>query len=203
VATELDARARRKSARLTRWAVALTLISLLALFNWRVPVLRLEDFRANQLVLVVLLLLPIPAAVLFAAGLGSWRRAIVLAALIPLLVLDSCNALLVSLDLSTRFYESVDHSFEPIASSQFASSRVVLYRTNCGATCAFGLEARQERAVIPGFLNVVRVLGKWYPGSEGDVVRINPRRARVVTNGIPHSAIPERSEFTLRPWIYF
>lgn len=192
-----------RDARLIQLAVALVALSIAAWLNWKWPVIRFRDYRADEVGLLILLLLPIPAAILLAIVLRRWTRALALAALMPLLVLNSCAAFLIVLDLPGDLRTPIDAAFEPVATADASDSQVVLYRTNCGATCAYGLEARQERVVVPGLLMIVRRLASWYPGEGGTVVHLADRRVRITTDGVRRDGRSGPSEFSLRPWVYF
>lgn len=73
---------------------------------------------------------------------------------------------------------SQDLSFLPVVRQPTPPYSVVLYRTNCGATCAFGLVLRQERHLMPG-LHIVRTIGRWYPADTGTLTLLPSDRAVV------------------------
>lgn len=98
----------------------------------------------------------------------KWIRGLVMALsillLLPSLVISGCAAL-----EAPTVSENVDGSYELISEATGEASTFRLYRTNCGATCAFGLDLREEREI---FLGVKLVSPVWslYRASEGRVV---------------------------------
>lgn len=44
----------------------------------------------------------------------------------------------------------IDPAFETVSSTNVGSARVVIYRTNGGATTAFGIVVRAEKVILPG-----------------------------------------------------
>jgi hypothetical protein len=55
---------------------------------------------------------------------------------------------------------------------------VTLYRSNCGATCHYGLRLQQEWPLILGIVRV-REVRRWYPAAEGTVRRVDQHRVHV------------------------
>jgi hypothetical protein len=98
---------------------------------------------------------------------AKWARRLsfVFAALLifPCLLMASCAAL----DAPQR--GKVDASYELISEAGDGAVAYRLYRTNCGATCAYGLSLREERNL---FLGAKLVSPRWgiYRASEGQVV---------------------------------
>jgi hypothetical protein len=97
-----------------------------------------------------------------------------------------------------------DASFELLAAVPVEGGRVAIYRTNCGATCAFGIAVRQERRLFWRLL-LVRHLGGFYRAEEARYEALNPMRVRVSVP--PYVAIPgnpTRSDvYEVKPWLYF
>ncbi len=98
----------------------------------------------------------------------KWIRGLVMSLsvllLLPSLVISGCAAL-----DAPAANERLDGSYELISEAAGESSNFRLYRTNCGATCSFGLDLREERDT---FLGVKLVSPMWslYRASEGRVV---------------------------------
>jgi MFS family permease len=61
-----------------------------------------------------------------------------------------------------------DPSLQLIKDVADSEYRYRLYRTNCGATCAFGLELRKERN-IPFGLKIVRPVWSFYGAEDGEL----------------------------------
>jgi len=122
-------------------------------------------------------------------------------ALSPLLVLNTILALPIGLlDLPATANDASDLSFEPRQSLRIGSADVILYRTDCRATCLWGLELREERLLIPHALKLVRTLGKWYPAEDGRMQRIGYRRVSLVAASAPHDGPKTPQEGTTAPW---
>jgi hypothetical protein len=71
-----------------------------------------------------------------------------------------------------------DPSFEPVAELSATRQDYRLYRTNGGATNAFGLVLRKEIAVLPG-LRVVSRVYESYPAAEGSLDRTSGTTGRL------------------------
>ena len=192
----------------SRAAAALGHAVTLAVFfaahaNWRTPVLRLGGPVANGVVFAAALAMPWLALLVAGRVLWGWRQGAHAVALAPLLLytlpLGSCTAMHVG-DVLAR---GVNYAFEPIRALALGPSRVRVYRTNCGATCDFGVVVRQERRLVSGVL-LVRDLGQWshakdavvVPAPGGVQVRIVPTSARYEGRTGPQ-------RLPVRPWVYF
>lgn len=62
-----------------------------------------------------------------------------------------------------------DPSLQPLQGAGDGVYQYRLYRTNCGATCAFGLELRKERPLLMG-LKLVRPIWSLYGAEEGSFI---------------------------------
>ena len=106
----------------------------------------------------------------------AWLRRSALVAVgfiaIPCLVISSCAV------LDAPALSEPDLSYELLSEAQAGNVAYRLYRTNCGATCAFGLDLREERDLPFG---VRLVSPKWslYRASEG-TVKVDPSSVIVV-----------------------
>ncbi len=95
-----------------------------------------------------------------------------------------------------------DLGFLQLAEAPWNGTAVRLYRTNGGATTAFGVEMRQERDLIPG-IRLVRSVDSWYrcyelavtPNSHGIELR-DPTQA-CETFGTENRTYP------LKKFVYF
>jgi hypothetical protein len=98
----------------------------------------------------------------------KWIRGLVMALsillLLPSLVISGCAAL-----EAPTVSEKVDGSYELISEASRDSSKFRLYRTNCGATCVFGLDLREEHEMFLG-MKLVSPIWSLYRASEGRVV---------------------------------
>jgi hypothetical protein len=105
------------------------------------------------------------------------RFGVILAGLLglPCFFVSSCAA------LDAPALASSDLSYELLSEARSDSTVWRLYRTNCGATCAFGLDLREERELLGG---IKLVSPKWsqYRASEG-VLQLEGTKVRVVDDG--------------------
>lgn len=135
--------------------------------SWRVQRVGALLFWASPLVLLVL-----------AAQVrkGAWRVTATLSmgVLVMVSLLPAACAALEVTDVS----RSKDFSFEPVWREQRGVSELVLYRTNCGAPCSFGLVLRQKRRIVPG-VRAVRRLDGWYPADAATLSSISSNTLRV------------------------
>ncbi|MFZ4285640.1 hypothetical protein [Variovorax sp. HJSM1_2] len=129
--------------------------------------LRFENSAANYWAVVIgslmipflLLRLSRPLAEPGPRQLGT---AIAILLAVPCLLLSSCAAFLApSAGLP-------DDSYELISEVQSDKTAYRLYRTNCGATCAFGLNLREERDLFGG-LKLVSQKWSLYRASKGQL----------------------------------
>jgi hypothetical protein len=106
--------------------------------------------------------------------------------------------------LSVQADGDKDTSFEFLAALPVEGGRVGIYRTNCGATCAFGIAVRHERQLFWRIL-LVRHLGGFYRAEEARYEALDPRRIRVsVPPYLATPGNPTRSEvYEVKPWLYF
>ena len=97
-----------------------------------------------------------------------------------------------------------DASFEFLAAVPVEGGRVAIYRTNCGATCAFSIAVRQERRLFWRLL-LVRHLGGFYRAEEARYEALSPRRVRIsVPPYVAMPGNPTRSDvYEVKPWLYF
>jgi hypothetical protein len=143
---------------------------LISAFLWAVLLLvgmgsgvELESWKAQKVLVLLFWLSPFALLILalnVRRSLWRWFAIIATGLLMVVAVLPaSCTAFDVVLSLPT---EPSDPGFDPVLRQRNGSSDLVLYRTNCGATCSYGLVLRQERRIVPG-LRIARRLADWYP----------------------------------------
>lgn len=94
----------------------------------------------------------------------------------------------------------IDPSFQPVSRTAIGPSTLVLYRTNCGAPCSFGLVLQQEWRLVPG-VKVARRLGDWYPADTAALRAIDSHTLRVDIPPYGYRHTERRSE-TVRMWRY-
>lgn len=94
---------------------------------------------------------------------------------LPCLAISSCAM------MEAPKPSEVDGSYELLSEAYAGPVAYRLYRTNCGATCAYGLELREERNFLPG---MKLVSPKWslYRASEG-AVKVDHSSVLVVKGG--------------------
>jgi hypothetical protein len=147
----------------------------LACFNLMVPVVRLTPQILNYLAFGAVQLIPL-AVIGNAMSQRGWTRWPTLAVGAVLFVLSlplgvgavGCAALAVP----------VDPSFEQLQVVRTDHGNVVAYRTNGGATTAFGMVVRQECVLLPG-VRLVRELAREYPSHDAAVQWQAPGQVRV------------------------
>jgi hypothetical protein len=156
----------------------------LALANWEHPVLRLAMDYANLVALWFLLLLPWGVAVLAFVRLAGWTRWLMLALAVPSIIVGAIPLLMTSLDLLTTHVGASGSGFTPLHRLPLPhGGALVVYQTNCGAVCDYGVVVRQERALVPGLLLVRDVYNQYH--AEDAVVEITaPDRARVESHDV-------------------
>lgn len=120
--------------------------------------------------LAAALALSVPALVLWIA-LNSSRRFLRLGGVVASAIIAIPCFFLAALSwLDGKNVENnVDRSFELLSEGQTRLAHYRLYRTNCGATCAYGLMLRKEYDVVPG-VKLVTPIWSQYRASEGEIV---------------------------------
>jgi hypothetical protein len=159
--------------------------------NWRAPVLRLASPSANIAAFIVVLLTP--AAALVVAFRRPWMRWISVL-LLPIAAIAAFLALFAILDYRDVLNRGQDFSFELVRELPQDGYVLRVYRTNGGATTAFGVVVRQERSVLPG-IRLVRDVYRRHHADDAQVDRSRP--GRFVFDG---RASESR---TLSPWVWF
>ena len=124
--------------------------------------LELESWKAQRVLTLLFWLAPL-ALLGFSLALprSRWRWI----AISSMSLLTAASILPVSCaenEVASMQGAATDYSFEPILRQPHGGSELVLYRTNCGAPCSFGLVLRQQRRLFPG-LRMTSQLGSWYP----------------------------------------
>ena len=156
-------------ASLTLWA---TLFAFANVFG-----VEFESWRSQRVGSLLFWLTPLLLLVLAAhVRKGGWRVGAMLSMglLATVSLLPAACAALEVTDVSRE----KDFGFEPVWRQQRGASELVLYRTNCGAPCSFGLVLRQERRIVPG-VRAVRRLDGWYPADSATLSPISSNEIRV------------------------
>jgi hypothetical protein len=130
--------------------------------NWHYPVLRLGSASLNHLFLLLSFPLPWLAAGAFLYLPKVWDRAVATLFLLPALAYSAFFAPCTAIDTAITIREGYDSGFQPISTVPMGGYRVTIFRTNCGATCSYGIALRQERRLVPGVFLVRRLEG-FYP----------------------------------------
>lgn len=148
-------------------AVAVSLVGCLALVhaNWFHPVVRFGHPAANQIALLLALTLPWLAILPVALLPRPWARVVGLVLLLPPLAYSAFFAPFIAMEIEDTVAHGVDRAFTPIATVPMNGYRVRIFRTDCGATCAYGIVLRQERQLLPG-IYLVRQLEGFYPAED-------------------------------------
>lgn len=172
--------------------------------NWRFEVLRFTSPSLNALALLAGLALPVIALVIAADRLTGPRRVAAFALLLPPVVYSLFCGLFVTMNLLSIIGVGTDPSFESLGAVAVEGGRVGVYRTNCGATCNFGVAVRHERPLLPGVLLVRRLRG-FYPAGAASFEALGPRTVRVtVPQSGRRSGDGVRSRvYVVEPYVYF
>lgn len=152
-----------------RWTRAAKFVGLplagfaLLQFDSVYPFVRFSNELANVFVGTTSYLLPF-VAMIFALIIPRhwWSKVIITLVLLPLSLLCLMVCLLGSPTIGDILRTGVNGEFELINRASMGGYSVGIYRTNCGATCSFGIYPLQEKQIIPGVL-LVRALGGFYP----------------------------------------
>jgi hypothetical protein len=172
--------------------------------NWRYEVLRFSSPVLNAVALLAGLTLPVVALVIAASRLTGWWRGIASALLALPVVYGTFASLFVTMHLVWVIENGTDRSFESLGAVPVEGGRVGVYRTDCGATCDYGVAVRQERPLLPGVLLVRRLQG-FYPAYQATFQPLGPRTVRVSVS--PHgqrNAVTVRSRvYVVQPRVYF
>jgi hypothetical protein len=161
----------------------------LAALRFTVPILN---------VLVFLLAQVIPFRLLAIAGRWSGRRRqYAMVIVVPLLLIalpSACGASACIVLGGASFAD--DASFERRREVPVSTGKVVVYRTNGGATTNFGIVVRQECVVIPHVLFIAHNLIGQYPAWDAHVTPTDGRSVVVATDADD----PMRTEVPFRRW---
>jgi hypothetical protein len=154
------------------------LLTLWALFALsRFFGIEFESWRVGRVASLVFWLTPLILLVLATqVRQRSWRIGATVS-MTFLVFLSAVPACFASLEVTDMSHER-EPGFEPVWNQQRGASKVVLYRSNCGAMCDFRLVLRQERRIVPG-LRLVRFLDSWYRAYAATVIPISPNGLRV------------------------
>ncbi len=152
-------------------------IWLMALMAAKLGV-ELESWKAQNRAVLAFWLVPFGLWVLAVKIRPSRWRTICLNVVAILSLISILPAGCSWLDVRHEHEGTVNFSFEPLHRQVFGGGDIVLYRTNCGATCSFGLVLRQERLLVSG-LKLTRVIGRWYPADMASIQSVLPDIVRV------------------------
>jgi hypothetical protein len=135
------------------------------------------------------------------AGVRPQRRASILFLAGLLMLLAALPATCALFELTSATTEDRDPGFEPTLRRPLQHGELVLYRTDCGAPCSFGLVLRQERPLMPG-LQLARTIWSWSPADSATIDVLPTGRVRVVA--APYGERrpnPIVAEIPLRKWL--
>lgn len=131
-------------------------------------------------VAIAALLVPILTGWVARSFSPAWPRRVGLALAVllslPCLLVSSCAA------LEAPAFAEADTGYELLSEARAGAVIYRLYRTNCGATCAFGLDLREEREFLGG-IKLVSPLWSLYRASEGQL-HVGQSAVRVINGGV-------------------
>lgn len=146
---------------------------------------------------VILLALSIPAVLFwlaFAALSSGWRWVVAIIAIV-ITIPVGFFCLFASLELQSVVTAGVDTSFEPLAELRGEHMNHRVYRTNGGATTAYGIVLRRERPLLLG-LKLVTVVRTYYPAHDATLERLPSGQARLSVGAYGPGRTNEFFEFS-------
>ena len=161
--------------------LGLAIFAVLAQAVFELPYeVRLSSDSANYwIVAAAAIAAPVFAFCLARSISKVWPRSIgiLLSALIaiPCLLISSCAA------LEAPAVGEPDRSYELLSEATVGADVYRLYRTNCGATCAYGLDLRKERDLAEG-AKLISSVWSLYRASEG-TLQVDSSSVLVVHGG--------------------
>jgi hypothetical protein len=142
---------------------------MLFLVNWREPLLRLDGSLGNALAAMLAWTLPLIGYVALAPKVKGIRFGLFTILMLPVIAVATIPVLVEVMEAIDIALKGKDFGFDPIQRIPVPDgSEVVMYRTDCGATCSFGIVLRHETSVGSP-LRVVRELWSSYPADTADV----------------------------------
>ena len=152
------------------WLLVFVGLYAIAMLNWQLEVVRLTSAAGNTLVLLASQILPFVALGIGIHGLRGRRRWVAVFGVLPLVTAAATLGALMGLAWSIGFIGD-DAAFARISATRAPAGTVVVYRTNGGATTAYGVVLRQEVELFPGVL-LVRRLDRIYPAVSAKIAVI-------------------------------
>src|ERR671921_1988970 len=163
--------------RLSLWLATVGLV--IAWLNILHPTLRLSVGTLNLVVGTALFLTPWLLLMWCLRAESGWRRWVLGALLTVFGIVGLLPATCAGMESVIATFEG-RHDFELLYRTRVGGRNLGVYRTNCGATCSFGIDVRQELQLFPGILLVHPEWG-WYPADTAQVtLGPRPSTARVV-----------------------
>lgn len=197
----------RDTERIPRGAKRTLLQALLLLavycsmvLNWFFESLRFSYSPLNYLVFLIALTLPFVIVFFGFRFSRIWMRVVTLVSMLPLMVLSALLMFGTSLFLLLIVLElGRDPTFEKVRSVEAEHYRVSVYRVDvAGATGGGGgVQARQEKSLLPGLLLVRRLYTG--SGSHIDVSVVDEDHIKVYA---PPATVREGREFELKRFVY-
>jgi hypothetical protein len=141
-------------------------VLLLGIANWQFPFLRFTSHWANEAVALLVSIIPL---ILIGAGIRHLNKFRTPWASVPL----TLGLLLVSLPfLAIVAFQVVTFPFgeeddASLAKIEQIDEHLAVYRTNGGATSAYGIVVRQEQRLLPGVLLVKQLFSHYGISSIG------------------------------------
>jgi hypothetical protein len=132
--------------------------------NWFYPVLRFGSASLNHLFLLISFTLPWVALGTLLYLPRLWTKVVAILFLLPALAYSAFFAPFTAVETVNTIGRGHDPGFQPISTVPMDGYRVTIFRTNCGATCSYGIAVRQERQLVPGVFLVRELDGfdKYY-----------------------------------------
>ena len=170
---------------------------LLIILNYYYPIFRFTNLLANYFGGLIFCLSPM--FLFYNSAYLSHNFLELLSAIIfiPLSLLFLVILLFVIIDISNKIMKGKDYSFENIHKIMTGDFDIKIYRSNGGATTAFGIIVRQEREILPGLLLVKEL----YPKYDCDDIKYKMDDKKTLL--IDNYQLGSSTSIKLNDWIYF
>lgn len=178
----------------------LSAIAVLFYINRIYGVFTISLQRIDDLILALFLLMPLAMFLLASKIVQKPLRVICQAISVFVGILSSIRLIFLVIGMLLIPYKGSwlgnkgDASFELIKEFEVPHSNVAVYRTNGGATTAFGIVVRQERSL--GFVHLSKVLYSEDRCDDADISASNPGEVSITACSVTKA-------FRLKPWVYF
>jgi hypothetical protein len=166
-------------------------LAALSIANAAHAVLRLHGDLANAIAMILVWVLPFICFAALAPKVRGIRLGLLILSTLALLVLAIVPVSVETLSAISIARSGKNSWFERLQTIDVPDgSEIDMYRTDCGATCSYGIVVRHEATLI-GPVRIVRELWSGYPAESADVKLVDAHS--LLANGtrvrlLPHVA---------------